>query len=307
VRSRLATLAAAAIGASLACSSPPATSHDVTSGLAALNQLCRSTIDRADYEEAQRICKRINFDAEKMAPASQEHITSLLNMGDIKARVENFVDADAYYTSALRLVERNGGAQGEDAARILTNLIEFKVRRGKYLDAVGLAKRVLAIREHSAGAQSASVAIARARYADLLSQSHQFPEAEAEYLRAIGVLEASAPETAEAHARAVQRLGEMYERRARYPQAEQQYRRLVVIAERHALSYRLLAGALDRLGYVCEQQDRPLEAAAFYRRALSTLNGTLAAPEVIARIQAQLAALNPQAAPPDSRPMHGTR
>jgi tetratricopeptide (TPR) repeat protein len=276
----------------------PAHAHDIRSGLSALNQLCRSTIDRADYDEAQRVCKRINFDAEKMAPGSPEHIASVLNMGDIKARVENFVDADAYYASALQLVERAEGPQSEAAARILSSLIEFKVRRGKYLDAVVLAKRMLAIREKVPGPPDLNVAITRARYADLLSQSHQFPEAEAQYKRAIAVLETAG--TPEVYARSVQRFGEMYERRAQFKQAEQQYRRLVSIVEGSALGYRLLAGAYDRLAYVCEQQDKVSEAAAFYRKAMATLQGTSAPPEVVARIQAQLAALG-------AEPARGTR
>jgi tetratricopeptide (TPR) repeat protein len=89
----------------------------------------------------------------------------------------------------------------------------------------------------------------------------------------------------------VQHLGEMYERRSQYRQAEQQYRRAVSIVERNGLSYRLLAGALDRVAYVCEQQDKTSEAIEFYRRALRTLRGTETAPEITARIEARLAAL----------------
>jgi tetratricopeptide (TPR) repeat protein len=266
-------------------------SRDVASGLDALNRLCRETIERRDYDEAQRVCKRISFDAEKMAPGSQAHITSLLNMGDIKARVENFVDADAYYTAALRVAERTLGAGSPAAAEILTALVEFKVRRGKYLDAAELAKRSLAIRERNVGPSDVGLAIVRARYADLLSQSHQFLQAEAVYRRALAVLEQSGAQHAEAFARTVQHLGEMYERRALYQQAEQQYRRLVAIAERNGLDFRLLAGAFDRLAYVCEQQDKVAEAAMFYRRAMTTLSGTPTQPEIVARLQSQLAAL----------------
>lgn len=282
------------VAVALGCT-PPAFAHDVTSGLSALNKLCRSTIERGDYEEAQRICKRINFDAEKMAPGSKQHIESVLNMGDIKARVENYVDADSWYQAALPLIEKANGPDSAEAARVISSLVEFKVRRGKYLDAVALAKRVLVIREKTSGPNTLSTSIARARYADLLSQSSQYLDAEAQYKRSIAVLEHAGKANAETYARAVQRLGEMYERRAQYKQAEQQYRRLVEIIERYALSYRLLAGALDRVGYVCEQQDRPAEAATFYRRALATLKGTKAAPEVVARIQAQLSAV--EAAP----------
>ena len=265
--------------------------HGVTGGLDALNGLCRSTIDKQDFDEAQRICKRITFDAQAMAPGSSTHIASLLNMGDIKARVENYVDADAYYSNALQLVENAGAPASDQAAGILTSLIEFKIKRGKYLDAATIAQRLLSIREATAGASDVNVAIVRARYADLLSQSHQFPEAEAVYGRALAVLEHSGAEHAQTYALTVQHLGEMYERRAQYRQAEQQYRRVVDIAERNGLGYRLLAGALDRAAYVCEQQDKNAEAAAFYRRALQTLRGTTTPPEIMARIQARLAAL----------------
>src|SRR5690349_15362139 len=84
-------LIATVIGLSAAAAAAqPVPSHDVAGGLDALNRLCRSTIETRNYDEAQRICKRISFDAEKMAPGSQAHVTSLINMGDIKARVENY-------------------------------------------------------------------------------------------------------------------------------------------------------------------------------------------------------------------------
>lgn len=271
-------------------------SHDIASGLDALDKLCRATIETRNYDEAQRICKRISFDAAKMAPDSQAHVTSLLNMGDIKARVENFVDADAYYSAALRVVERTTGPDSDVAADILASLVELKIRRGKYLDAAELAKRALTLREKAAGPNDVTVAVARARYADLLSQSHQFLQAEAIYNRALAVFAQSGPANAESYAHTVQQLGEMYERRAQYPQAEQQYRRVVEIAERNGLSYRLLAGAFDRLAYVCEQQDNTADAAKFYRRAMTTLRGTPASPEILARLQSQLAAL--ESAPP---------
>lgn len=286
-----------AIAALMALASAPTGSHEVGSRLEALNQLCRATIEKRDYDEAQRICKRITFDAEKMAPGSNAHLVSILNMGDIKARVENYVDADAYYTTALQLVDRNTGPDSEEAVGILTQLIEFKVKRGKYLDAAVLAKRALAIREQSGGANDIRVAVARARYADLLSQSHQFLDAEVVYAQALGALEHGGAPTAETYALTAQHFGEMYERRSQYKQAEQQYRRVVEIVQRNGLSYRLLAGAYDRLAFVCDQQDRPADAAALYRRAIATLRGTPTSPEVLARLQAQLAALQPAPAP----------
>jgi poly(beta-D-mannuronate) lyase len=268
-----------------------ATTNAVSGGLDALNQMCRSTIEKGDYDEAQRICKRISFDAESMAPGSSAHITSLLNMGDVKARTENYVDADQFYARALRFVESPDGADSEQAADILASMMEFKVRRGKYLDAAELSKRVLAIREKLDGADSVRAALARARYADLLSQSHQFPEAEVVYGRAIAVLERAGASQAEPLALTVQHLGEMFERRSQYAQAETQYRRVVSIAERSGLSYRVLAGALDRVAYACEQQDKNTEAATYYRRALQTLRGTPTPAAVLTRIEARLAAL----------------
>jgi poly(beta-D-mannuronate) lyase len=275
---------------------PTASTNAVSGGLDALNQLCRSTIEKGDYDEAQRVCKRISFDAQSMAPGSAAHITSLLNLGEIKARTEKYVDADGYYSSALQLVERSEGADSEQATQIIGTLMEFKIRRGKFLDASKLSQRLLANREKLDGADSDRATVARARYADLLSQSHLFPEAEATYRRAIEVLERAGPRQAETLALTVQRFGEMYERRSQYAQAEAQYRRVVSIVEQGGLSYRLLAAALDRVGYACEQQDKVAEAASFYRRAIATLKGTPTSPDVVTRIQARLAALS--SAPP---------
>ncbi len=233
---------------------PPA---EVTRGLGALNAVCKSVIARGDYDEALRVCKRIGLDAAKMAPASKEHVASLVNIGDIKAFVENYVDADSYYVAALQLVDRTEGPNSERAAQLLTRLVEFKVKRGKYLDAEVLAKRLLSIREQAAGADDPGVAVVRARYADLLAASRQFPQAEDAYGRAIAVLERGGAKTAPAYALAVQRLAEMYERRAQYRQAEVQYQRLLDVVEQRALGAALRATALQGLTHARGRQIQP--------------------------------------------------
>ena len=235
-----------------------ALANEVTHGLRALNGVCRSAIARGDYDEALRVCKRIGFDVATMAPASQEYVESLVNLGDIKAFVENYVDADSYYAAALQLVDRTDGQDSERVAQLLTRLVEFKVKRGKYLDAEVLAKRLLSIREEAAGADDAGVAVARARYADLLAVGRQFPQAEAAYGEAIAVLERGGAQTAPAFALAVQHFAEMYARRAQYKQAEVQYQRLRDIVELRALGDTLLATALQGLAYARERQIQPI-------------------------------------------------
>jgi poly(beta-D-mannuronate) lyase len=253
-------LAATRLGGDLTAvfSDSAAPSAEITRGLKSLNAVCRTEIDRGDYGEALRVCKRIGLDAEKMAPGSDEHVAGLVNMGDIKALVGNYVDADSFYGAALALVDRTGVRDGNQAAQLLTKLVEFKVKRGKYLDAELMARRLLSIREKAAGAQDAGVAVVRVRYADLLAASRQFPQAEAAYAQAIAVLERGGVQTAPAHALAVQRLAEMYARRAQYKQAEAQYQRLLELVELRALGDALLATARQGLAYAREQQIPPI-------------------------------------------------
>jgi poly(beta-D-mannuronate) lyase len=264
----------------------------VTGGLDALNAVCRSSIDSRNFDDALSLCKRVNFDASKLAPGSQAHIASLINIGDIKRLVENYVDADAYYASALMLVELAGGRDSPQAAQLLKLMVEIKAKRGKFLDAEVLMRRLLATLEKTAGPEDVPVAVARAGYADLLSQSRQFPEAELAYGRAIGVLEHAGTESTEAYALAVRHLAEMYERRAQYIQAEVQYRRLLDIVERGGLGAEALATTLDQLANVCEEQGKWTEAASFYRREMNTLSAAGSAPQSIGRVQAKLSELN---------------
>ncbi|HEY0342772.1 MAG TPA: tetratricopeptide repeat protein, partial [Steroidobacteraceae bacterium] len=252
----------------------------------------RAAIDRRDFDEALRLCKRVSFDASKLAPGSPEHIASVINIGDIKDLVENYVDAEAYYASALVLVERADGKDSAAAAQLLTTLVEMKVKRGKFLDAEVVMQRLLALREKAAGPQDTGVAIVRTRYADLLSQSRQFAEAELAYGHAIGVLEHGGAEAADAYALAVRHLAEMYERRSQYNQAEVQYQRLLNIVERRATGDGTLATTLDRLAHVCEEQNKWSQAAALYQREISTLSATDASPEVAHAIQAKLTELS---------------
>jgi tetratricopeptide (TPR) repeat protein len=274
----------------LVCSAAPP--DQVTGGLEALNAVCRSAIDSRNFDEALRLCKRVSFDASKLAPGSQAHIASLINIGDIKSLVENYIDADAYYAAALVLTERADGKNGPQAVQLLTTIVEIKTKRGKVLDAEVLMQRLLATLERTAGPEDAAVAVARARYADLLSQSRQFPEAEQAYGRAIGVLEHAGTESTDAYALAVRHLAEMYERRAQYIQAEAQYRRLLDIVERRSLGAEALATTLDRLANICEEQNKWTEAAQFYRREISTLAAAGSASETIGRIQAKLTGLD---------------
>jgi len=277
---RRAGAAAALLCGLTAVACPAAFSAQVAAGLAALNRVCRSVIDRRDFEEALRLCKRVSFDASKLAPGSQEHIASLINIGDIKSLVDNYVDADAYYASALLLAERKEGKDSAQAAELLTTLVETKVKRGKFLDAEALMRRLLAIREKAAGAQDTAAELA--------------------YGRAIGVLERGGAETADAYALAVQHLAEMYERRSQYHQAEMQYRRLLNIVERRTPAGGLLATTLDRLARVCEEQNAWPEATAFYQRELNTLSAANAPPQAMQTLQAKLAEL--RSAPPQPTP-----
>ncbi|MEP7246962.1 MAG: tetratricopeptide repeat protein [Gammaproteobacteria bacterium] len=212
---------------SAATTSPTAFPAQVATGLATLNGLCKASIGRGDYEEALRLCKRVRFDVGKLAPGSPEEIESLVNLGDIKALVQNYIDADAYYAVALQLAERAEGADSPQVAQLLATLVEMKVKRGKLLDAEALVKRLLVIRERTMDAADPGLAAIRVRYADLLAESRQFVEAEAEYGRAIGVLQDGGPGTLDAYTSAVLHLAESYERRALYLRAEMQYRRLL--------------------------------------------------------------------------------
>jgi tetratricopeptide (TPR) repeat protein len=273
----------------LQCAASPARAGDVSSGLAALNRLCRSAIAHADNDEALRVCHRVGNDLARLAPGSTEQIASLVNIGDIKTKVENFVDADAYYSAALKLTEKADGPQSAGVAALLATLVETKVTRGKFLDAEALMKRLLATREAAAGADDPEVALVRLRHADMLAESHQFPEAELAYTAAVAVLAAGGAATVTGYADGLQHLAELYERRAQYQQAERQYRLLLHQVEQSWPASARLPDTLARLAYVCDQQDKRSEAEALYRRALAVAQAPGATTEIAARIQTRLA------------------
>ena len=283
--------AASALLCGTAVMMPAASRAQGVSGVEALNGICRASIRRGDYQEALRLCKRVRFDAQKLAPESKEHIESLVNLGDIEALVENYVDADAYYAAALVLAERSAGPERAQVTQLQTTLVEIKVKRGKLLDAESLLKRLLAVREKAVGAADPGVAILRLRYADLLADSRLFVEAEAAYAQAIGVLKDNGRATVDAYASALLHLGELYERRALHARAEAQYRTLLQLVEREALGDPLLAISLERLGHVCEVLGNLTEATVFYQRVMRLLSTARLAPESERRIQTKLAEL----------------
>jgi poly(beta-D-mannuronate) lyase len=268
---------------------PPGT----VSGIAALNGMCKERIGSEDYEGALRVCKRVRFDVEKIAPGSKEHIESLVNLGDIKILQEDYVDADAYYTAALTLLERAPAAEPAQVSALLQALVEIKVKRGQVTEAEPLMKRALEIQEN-ANTPASKVAVLRARYADLLAETRQFLEAEQAYKQAITVLERDGPGTREALALAFQRQGEMYERRAMVSHAESSYRRLLEVASLGSPGNASLVTALDRLAHLCEDQGRPVEARKLYQREMLALLVGPGMPLTAAkRVRERLAALEP--------------
>jgi len=273
-----------------------AQAEEVASGLAALNSVCKARIKSGDYEDALRVCKRVRFDAEKMAPGSPQHIESLVNLGDIKMFDENYVDADAYYTSALEWVERATEPSKEpgatDVPTLLATLVELKVKRGRLAEAEPLLKRALELQEKS-NAPASKVAVIQARYADLLADGRQFLEAEEAYKQAISVLERSGPSMAQGLMLALQGQGEMYERRAMLSHAEMSYRRLLELAVQGTPGNPQLITALDRLADICEQQGRPAEAKTLYQREMAALLAGPGVPMTAAnRVRSKLADLD---------------
>jgi len=90
----------------LVCSAPPP--DQVATSLAALNAVCRSAIDSHNFDTALRLCKRVSFDASKLAPGSQAHITSLINIGDIKSLTDLVQSLGLDHVRALTLADGGG-------------------------------------------------------------------------------------------------------------------------------------------------------------------------------------------------------
>jgi tetratricopeptide (TPR) repeat protein len=264
----------------------------VSAGLATLNQQCRAYIDRGEYDEALRRCKSALANAEQLAPGSSEHIASLVSIGDLKRLELNYVDADLYYTSALKIVEaQQGNANAPDPNVLLDKIIAIKVKRGKFFEATQISNRLLQQQQKRAGANDAGVARLKARNADLLSQSRLFPEAEQSYLEALAVLETAGPALNAVYAQTVQHFAETYERQGKYLRAEGEYRKLLSVVQERKLGSDWEALALDRLGYMAEQQDQPTQALAFYQREMEILHASGAPAEVSQGLQSKVARL----------------
>lgn len=266
--------------------------------LAALNQLCRDPIAKGNFEDALRVCRRVSFDIGKLAPGSPEFIASLVNIGDVKRLVENYVDADAFYQEALKVIERSRGKDSAAALDMMERIVEIKIKRGKFLDAETVLTRSIAIRAKGAAANDPDVAIVRLRHADLQSLSHQFPEAERNYAAVIAIFAAGSERTADAYRTAVRHLAETLEREQKFQRAEIEYLRLLDLTMQRPPNAKALtvAQVLDRLGFVVEQQNRRADALSYYQRELTLLKATGGAQDLVANLEAQIAALRPATA-----------
>ena len=242
----------------------------------ALNKLCRNAMAGPDLEEALRICRRIRFDVGKLAPGSRSEVQSLVNLGDVQRLVSNQVDADAYYTAALALVD--GGRNDAMALVLMNTLIEVKASRGKFLETELMLRRAIALQQ-KLKADPLDVARLGLRLADTQSQSHQFLLAEPLYGEIIEGLDAQAATlgapAADLQAVAVKGLAETLERQQKLERAEVQYLRLLNTnnfgtpgARDAGLSK---AQVLDRLGFITEQLGRSSDAIDHYDHELKLL------------------------------------
>lgn len=266
----------------------------VNAQAAAMNALCRKAIERND-EAADNLCHRISFDIATLAPGSAEHVASLMNLGEIQARRQSFIDAAPYYERALAVVEQRGKETAE-VADIIDVLADAKLRYSKFTEAEALLRRSLAIRSKLGQGGSVKAAKARVMHADLLAVIGDFPTAESSYLRARDDLLAAGAPARASYLYAQLHLAQMYILQFRHVQAVRELKILIEASAKAPIDTDYLIVGQRELGWTYDQLGESDMAVQYLQRAADAMRGRGDAALEIEAIEAKVAELKAAAA-----------
>lgn len=272
----------------------PAVCLAVNTQAAAMNTLCRKAVERND-ESADNLCHRISFDIATLAPGSAEHIESLLNLGEIQARRQSYIDAAPYYERALAVAEQRGKETAQ-VADIIDVLADAKLRYSKFTEAEALLRRSLAIRAKLGQSGSIKAATARVMHADLLAVIGDFPTAESSYVRARDDLATAGPSARSAFLHAQLHLAQMYILQFRHPQAIRELQTLLEAASMAPADTDYLITSHRELGWTYDQLGETDMAVQHLQKAVEGMRSRGDSSLEVEVIEAKIAELKGAAA-----------
>ena len=188
-----------------------------------------------------------------------------------------YAEAEALIQRLLAIAEKALGPDHADLREPLGRLAAIYEQQRRYAAAEPLRQRALAIVEKQRGPDHPSIRTSLQALAFLYKRQGRYLEAEALYKRILVLTEKEPGGADNTYARStLADLIEVYNGQARYAEAEPLMRRELAAAEQRfaaepqgVISRTALHSALNQLGRLLRDTNRPLEAEALFRRALA--------------------------------------
>lgn len=206
------------------------------------------------------------------------HQARLLHtLGSVHATLSQFTTARELLQDALRIRERELGAEHPALVETLTALADATRDHGQLEEAERHYTRAVELGTTMLGREQIQTASALAGLAALRVRQGQYAAAESLYREVLPLDELVRPAGDPRIARNIRSLGVALYAQQRYPEAEALYRRALGLQER-TLGRRHMdvAGTLTNLGASAFMQGRYDEAEALYRQAEEIYDGVLA-------------------------------
>lgn len=203
--------------------------------------------------------------------------SSLSALGDLKAELKSFEEAEDLYRRALELAETIYGSGSENLSSHLFAMARCLKYQSRFAEAESLARRALAIDESKLGSEHPNLAGDLDNLADLLVWQGKFSEAESLCMRARVIAEKAFTknrrEGTPVLAISLNALAELYLRQSKFSEAESFCKEAIALIEREegkACPY--LVVLLGNYVEVLRQTGRLEEAKEFESRKIALEN-----------------------------------
>ena len=244
---------------------------DAQASGALLNKVAMHFYSRANYSEAEPLCRRALSIGEASPGPDHPQVAVRLNNLALLLKVTNRLgEAELLYRRALSVAEASYGADHPEVATDLNNLANLLQVTNRLGEAELLYRRALSIDEASYGVDHPEVATDLNNLAVLLHAAGRLDEAEPLCRRALSIDEVSCGPDHPDVARDLNNLAALLHATGRLDEAEPLYRRALSIDETSlGPDHPEVATRLNNLAKLLQATNRLSEAESLYRRALS--------------------------------------
>jgi non-specific serine/threonine protein kinase/serine/threonine-protein kinase len=197
-------------------------------------------------------------------------------MGGVYRALGLYASADSLLRDALRVQEREFGANDTTVATTLTALGDVARARGDFTGAEAYYTRSLAIRERKFGPKSTEAGVTLSGLASVRLEQGRNAQAESLAVRVLGIDSVARGPDDPQTARDLERLALVYWSEGRLPEAEPLMRRALAIQEKElGADHPDVTATQNNLGVLYYTLGRYADALTAYQAALATSEKTL--------------------------------